>query len=121
MMPTIFIVDDEEKWQNQWTEALKDKVNVVSAFTIEEAEEVAIRLSNANVALIVMDANVPPGEGITTEDLVYELREIHGFKCPMIAASVSETYRGMLMDAGCDHECEKKDVPKKVLEILKLE
>ena len=112
-MPKILIVDDFKQWQNSWKRRLGDKVEILSAFTIPEAD--ALFSANPDINLIVMDACVP-GDELTTPPLVRKFRET--FKGPMIAVSSDEEYRKELMRVGCDHESEKEHLPKKVLEIL---
>ena len=63
------------------------------------------------------DACVPGGEP-NTPPLVQEFRRT--FAGPMIAISSFSFYRRELIRAGCDHECEKDSLPKKLVEVLGL-
>ena len=111
----VLIVEDMDSKQEDWAKALNGKVEIVSAFSISEAEE---RFqANPDIALIVMDACVP-GDSPNTMDLVRKFRST--FKGPMIANSTCWDYRRALIGAGCDYEYSKYKVPKKVCEVLGL-
>jgi CheY-like chemotaxis protein len=115
MKPKVLIIEDEPYRQKWWKEDLESKVEVLSALTIQQAEE--LFAGNPDVALIVMDACLS-GRSPDTILLVKKIRQT--FSGPMIAASGNPEYRELLCEAGCDHSCEKYKVPKKVLEILAL-
>ncbi len=115
MLPKVLIVEDGRGYQAHWSTRLRGKVEILSAYTIREAE--TLFFSSVDITAIVMDACVP-GESPTTPPLVQKMRET--FFGPIIAASSSEYYRQELMDAGCDHECTKTEVPQKIMEILNL-
>ncbi len=109
----VLIVEDLHFLQAEWTTILKDKVSIISAFTVKEAEEKFS--NNPDIDLISMDGCVP-GEEINTQPLVRKFRKT--FKGPIIAASRSSVFREFLKEAGCDYECTKNELPKKILEIL---
>lgn len=113
--PKILIVEDRQFYHELWSRSLGDKVLILGAYTIEEAE--ALFAANPELALIVMDACVP-GDWPTTLPLVRKIRET--FSGPMIAVSSESAYRRKLMERGCDHESDKDDLPQKILEILGL-
>ena len=115
MLPKVLVVEDEFRHQRSWKDSLHGKVEIMSAYTIEEAE--GLFFANVDVALIVMDACVP-GDDPTTPPLVQKMRET--FFGPIIAASSDWGYRQELMAAGCDHECPKHAVPQTVVRILNL-
>ena len=64
-----------------------------------------------------MDACVP-GDWPNTMPLVRKIRQT--FVGPIIANSSLLEYRKKLLEAGCDYECEKGEVAKKVLELIEL-
>lgn len=109
----ILIVEDLRHLHEMWIIMLKEKVQIISAFTIEEAREKF--KDNPDITLITIDGCVP-GESFNTEPLVREFRKT--FKGPIIAASRSLFFRTLLKEAGCDYECSKNELPKKILEIL---
>ena len=111
----ILIIEDFHSFHSELASLLKDKVLILSAFTIEEAEKKFD--DDANIDLITVDGCVP-GEEINTEPLVRKFRET--FKGPMVAACRSPYFRSLLKQAGCDHECSKNELPKKILQILGL-
>lgn len=117
MEPKVLVVEDDRATQDGWNTTLKGLVNLVSAYTIEEAREAFT--ANPDIVAIVMDGCVP-GDGDldnpNTRSLVCDLRLT--FKGPIIAASGSPYYGNLLVEAGCTYRCEKKDVPRKILDIL---
>ena|SRR3989344_3460464 len=110
----VLVVEDEEYWQDRWKRELDGKVVLVSALSIEEAEEKFA--TNPDIDAIVMDARMPGGSPSTTLPLVRKLREI--FTGPIIASSSLGSYRQRLVQAGCNHESEKESLPQKLLEVL---
>ena len=112
-MLKVLIVEDEERWQENYKQDLGGKVLIIEALTIKQAEEHFA--ANPDIAAIIMDACVPGGRP-TTLPLVKKFRET--FFGPMIAASSYTAYRKDLIWAGCDHEANKPDVPAKLLQIL---
>ena len=115
MNKKVLIVEDEEYKYDEWRRVLDDKVVLLFAPSIEEAEEQFT--ANPDLAAIVMDACVP-GDSPTTPPLVRKFRE--SFTGPMIAISSLGSYRRQLVHAGCDHESTKDAMPAKVLEVLGL-
>jgi len=115
MKPRVLIVEDDPVLQMLWEDDLGSKVEVLSALTIQQAEE--LFANNPDVALVVMDACLYDS-GIDTIPLVRKIRKtFHG---PMISSSGNPKYQKLLREAGCDHSCKKREVPEKVLEILAL-
>ena len=109
----VLVVEDNQEWSSLIRRGLGDKVLVVQAFTMEEAEAVFER--HPDLAVILMDACVP-GDKPNTMGLVRKMRKT--FKGPIVAISNYDKYREELMRAGCDYEAEKDDVAKKVLELV---
>lgn len=113
-MKKVLIVEDNYGWQSIWKRDLQ-KVELLVADSIEEAKKIFSQ--NDDVDLIVMDACVP-GDEPNTMNLVREMRKTyHG---SILANSSVLKYREILLNAGCDKECHKKDVVEKILEILSL-
>jgi len=114
-MKKILVVEDNDSWQSSWKRDLQE-FQLLVADSIKEAKELFSQ--NSDIDLIVMDACVP-GDSPNTMDLVREIRKV--YQGPILANSSIFEYRKTLMSAGCDKECHKFDVVKKVLEILSLE
>lgn len=109
----VLIVDDDTSLQAQWREALDGKVELISAVSIAQAQE--LFNSNRRLSAIVMDACVP-GNQINTEFLVKKFGEsYHG---PIIAISTMPEYRRRLILAGCSHESSKEYLTQDLLKIL---
>ena len=112
-MKKVLVVEDGMDIQEYYKKALEGKVEIISAYSIKSA--MFHFNENPDLDAIVMDAclpNPPPNTlGITK-------RFRSTFKGPMIAASSDSGFRKMLMNAGCDHESKKNDIPQKVRELL---
>ncbi len=115
MSKKVLIVEDEECKYDRWRREFDNKVELIFAPSIEEAEEQFT--ASPDIDAIVMDACVP-GDSPTTPPLVRKFRET--FTGPIIAISSLPEYRAKLVSAGCDHESTKDAMPMKVLEVLGL-
>lgn len=113
MILKVLAVEDEEMIQNLWRRQLEGKVEIISAFTIKEAE--GKFSANPDVAVILMDGCMP-GNELNTLPLVRKFRET--FTGQMIATSSRFSWE--LVKAGCSYECAKTLVPSLLLEILGL-
>ena len=103
MTKKILLVDDAQIVQMTlkalWAGQFGDKVQVISAFSAEEAREQFAR--HRDIALIVMDGQLKKGsESPDTLELVREFRK--AFSGPMVANSMNDKYNNQLMEAGCD-------------------
>jgi len=119
-MRKVLVVDDDEIRYDLWCyeledKGLEDKVALISAFSIGEAERQFA--AHPDIDAIVMDACVP-GNRPTTQLLVRKLRGV--FDGPMIAISSIPSYRMELVQAGCSYECTKEILIEKLIEILDL-
>jgi CheY-like chemotaxis protein len=114
-MNKVLIVEDEGYLHDEWRRELNNKVVLISALSIREAEEQFT--ANSDISAIVMDACVP-GDSPTTPHLVRKFRKT--FAGPIIAISNFSEYRAKLVSAGCDHESRKDALPQKLLEVLGL-
>ena len=114
--PKVLIVEDNFDIQRNYREALESVAEVLSAYTIKEAEE--LFATNPDIVAITMDACVPGGKP-NTQHLVRMMRAT--FSGPMIAASSDSYYCGLLKDAGCSHSCDQKwMLPKELKMVLGL-
>jgi CheY-like chemotaxis protein len=110
----VLVVDDNESLQRSLKNVLsRHGIIVLSALTIGEAEE--LFSANPDVNLIVMDACVP-GDRPNTISLVQKIRQ--KYAGPMIACSSLREYRHLLIEAGCDQEASKLDLPTVIKKIL---
>ncbi len=114
--PKVLIVEDGELWQEQWKGWFDGKITLLKALSIDEARRLFGQ--NSDLSVIVMDACVP-GDWPNTQPIVTEFRKT--FKGPMVATSGISDYRLTLIQAGCDYEASKLDVPQTVLRILDLQ
>jgi DNA-binding NarL/FixJ family response regulator len=115
MEKKVLIVEDQTWVHNHYHRKLDDKVSVISAFSIEEAE--TLFAANPDIAAIVLDACVP-GNRPNTPPLARKFRSV--FAGPMIATSSDKGYRQDLVAAGCDSESLKENLPEKLLQVLGL-
>ena len=117
MRKKILIVEDDEMLQSAWKRLLSVQLQahmeVIQAFSIEEAEKVFNE--NSDLSAIAVDACVP-GTEPNTVNMVLKFRKT--FTGPMIAISGRDDFNQILMSAGCDHETGKGKLVKKIKEIF---
>lgn len=113
--PNVLIVEDSVRYQREFEELLADYFNIIAAYSIAQARDFFDANPGMEISAIAMDACVP-GDDINTIPLVRHFRKT--FLGPMIAISSLQEYSDKLMQAGCDYECPKWDLPKVLLKIL---
>ena len=114
MKTKVLIIEDHEGLQKSYKRALKEKVEIIQAFTINEAEKLLI--ANPDIGLISLDACVP-GNKINTLPLLKKIKEV--FHGPIIAASSDPQFNAELIKNGCTHKCEDKfELPQTIIKIL---
>ena len=115
----ILIVEDREYEQSYFAQVLSSSgIDIIAARSLREAEE--LFRANQDVALVVMDGAVDNERELDSVPLVKELRKEFGFAGPIIAASSDKSFRGILMNAGCDYQATKSEVPWMILSVLGL-
>jgi len=112
MQAKVLIIEDDKIIQSAFAAILRGKVIILSAFTIEQAEE--LFESNPDIHIIAVDGEVP--RGTPTISLVVKIRKT--FTGPMIAISNHPDNRAKLLRAGCDYETAKELLPSMLREIL---
>lgn len=114
-LPIVLVLEDDNDWHNYWQKKLSEKTTYLRTQTISAA------LHDFNltpeIAAIVVDACVP-GDSPNTMSFVKKARET--YKGPMIACSNMPSYRRQLLDAGCDHQCDKASLPETLQLILQI-
>ena len=113
MLKKVLVVEDVVNLHKAWHLLLEDRVQIISALTVEEAEEKFA--ANPDIVAIAMDACVP-GNSINTIPLVQKIRAT--FLGPIIAISSSLEYQEVLIKAGCSHQSTKAGMPEKLIGIL---
>ena len=117
-LPRVFVVDDDRMLHKVLIMKLGRGMTILSAHTLGEARN--LFAAYPDIRLIVLDgcllrsslqAKMPD-----TLPLVGEFRKT--FRGPIVAASSNPNFRQMMMGAGCDHECEDKDLLAQVIERL---
>lgn len=120
MKPKVLFVDDERgvhaAWKLQLAD-LGDKVEIVQAFTVDEAIEQF--KANPDLAAIVLDGYLS-GHSTVPEALALIKEFSPTFTGPMISVSSDEFVRMRCVAMGCTHECQKRDLPRRLIAILKL-
>lgn len=115
-MKKILLVEDMEVVHDYVKEALTGKVEITSAFTIQEAEDLFQK--NSDFDAIIVDVCVS-GEELNTLPMVHELRK--KYNGLMIVISKYGDYQKQLVDAGCDDRCKnKRQLPEFLTELLQL-
>lgn len=113
MKKTVLVVEDRTDLQSFWQQKLADTITILSATTIEEAED--LFSANPNIDAIALDACVP-GDDLNTLPLLRLFKRT--FNGPIIAISGSSEYRETLVKHGCTHECRKADLPQTLSMLL---
>jgi DNA-binding response OmpR family regulator len=118
--PTVLIVEDEPELQNIWRKKLEPRVDVLQAYTSDQAREIFNR-ERERIWVIVMDGILNPETGEDSIPLIKELRPM--FHGPIIAAAGNPSLRELMIEVhGCDMEVDSKDeVPQRVLRELALD
>lgn len=111
--PKVLIVEDGKRHQQEYTKALKDKVELLQAFDLEDGERTF--RENPDISLVVMDACIASDEPDSMM-LLKKIRET--FAGPIIAASADPNFRKFLVKEGCSHQAPKAQVPSLVCMIL---
>jgi CheY-like chemotaxis protein len=126
-LPKVLIVEDwpdnQEMIKQKLEEATCGNIVVLQALDIITAK--ILFRDNPDIKAIIMDYLMPmrsddPSRMDNTADLIREFRKRFGFTGPIIATSGEEDNRKIQLKAGCDHEAEKRQASKKVIEILNL-
>ena len=122
-MKKILIIEDDEFWQEGFSEYLPDnEITILQALTIEEAER--LFAENPDLDLIVLDILVPdeetkPGERINTVPLLEKIRQT--FRGPILAISNESFWIDCLVREGCSHSLTgKSQAPDEIKAILGL-
>ena len=123
--PIVLIVEDDRTYQKRYQWGLEDKIEVLLAETIEEAQDHFVD-SRHRIAAIVMDACVPydhrdssKHNSPTTIDLTQSFRKMSS--APIIAASGEPSYCDQLIAAGCNHSSQKSNVCELLAKLLRLD
>ena len=117
MRKKILIVEDDEMLQSAWKKLLlvqsQAPMEVIQAFSIEEAEKVFNE--NSDLSEIAVDDCVP-GTDPNTIDMEQQFRKT--FTGPMIAISNWDNFNKILMSAGCNYKTEKGKLVQKIKQIF---
>ncbi len=117
MVVKILLVEDQPRYHQRWQREiaeLTERVEVLSALSISEAEEY-FATHVRELAAIAIDACVP-GDQPNTICLVKKFRK--KFKGPIIAISGQSEFKQLLLQAGCSHESLKCFLSQKIAEVI---
>jgi CheY-like chemotaxis protein len=113
-LPKVLVVEDNRMLQERFAERLEGKVTVLSAHTVEEARH--LFAANPDVRVIALDGYLRPAFGDPrppdTLPLVSEFRQT--FRGKIIAMAFFPHHRQALVAAGCDHSCDKENLPQEI-------
>ena len=116
-MVKILIVESYfNEWRDVWIPKLNGQVFVLSARTIQEANQVYI--ANPDLSAIAT-AGCVGMDVFNVESLITEFKA--KFKGPIIGCSTSMFNRQDLLRVGCTHVCDKLLLAEKINEVLGLE
>lgn len=116
--PKVLVVDDDKWLQKMITLQLENGIAVLSAHTLAEAR--TLFAANPDIRLVVLDGCLRSAFQVQTPDtlpLIPEIRET--FRGPIIAASSIPSFRQVMMEAGCDHDCgDKRGLSREIRRLL---
>jgi len=116
-MKKVLLVEDYENWIRLIKTQLSEKVEVITAETIQKAYK--LFKANPDIKLVIMDACVP-GSTPNTMNLIEDIIK-DGFTNPIIAMSCTPRHIATLILSGATHSVENKaQVACKVEELLNL-
>ena len=95
---TVLIVEDEERWQEQFKSFLPDTATVLQATSLAQAEK--LYSENPMIDFIIMTGCVDHADLLDTIPLIKKIRET--YKGEMVAISGSYDYVDDMIAAGCD-------------------
>lgn len=117
----VLLIEDDKNI-GSLVEMFFDRFKRHTFFTAASCEEaVKIADKNADIRLIWVDGNLTSADGLDTEDLVRQLRELCPFAV-LVAISSKPEWQERLLNAGCHHAASKPEcfgVPE-ILKALKL-
>ena len=110
----IFIIEDDSAMIRYFQENIKHSgTELLFANDLVGALSLFYR-HKSKIVMIAVDGCLR-SRSLNTISLIREIRK--NFKGPIVAISSRQTYREQLLMNGCDYECEKNDLPKKITEI----
>lgn len=118
VLPKVLIVEDDRMLQKALALRLGGKATVLSAHTLAEARELFV--DNPDIGVVVLDGCLRSAFQAQTPDTLPLIPEIRKTFCgPIIAASSIPRFRQMMMEIGCDHDCEeKRELPRQICRLL---
>lgn len=104
---TVLVVEDLGAIQLAIKVSVKDKVNLLQAYTKKEAEDFFER-KKEQLAFIFLDGCLQSSYTLTTDSFIRNTKADPLFKGKIIA--ISSRHNQTMMELGCDDACEKWDV-----------
>lgn len=114
MSKRILLIDDDVLVLGALTRALRSSFEVVTACTLEGAEQAF--MDNPNFDLIAVDGSLSGGK-LDTVQLVLKIRA-QKYEGHLLAISGMEDYNQELCKNGCNDFCEKMGTAQKIRELL---
>ena len=108
MKKYILVVEDDNRYRQEYVRKLTGKFEVGEATTVDEARKLFLKHRD-RLAGVIMDGCLGSGE-LNTLDLISEIRS--GWDGRMIAASTNGAYRRKMIGAGCSSESAKRELTK---------
>jgi hypothetical protein len=108
--------EDDQLMRKFWEFRLQDKVNIIFAGNVPELEREYV--DNTDLDVIVVAPHHLRNVALVKKLLEKEMRQ--NFTGPIIVTTGDNNTRDNLLQAGCNHWCEKRNLPETVLRILGL-
>jgi len=114
--PTLLLIEDVISNQKKFIDELQNIADITCVGSEVWAREAFDK--NKEFDIIAIDACLT-GDEVDTIDLIKYIRS--SYTGPMIAISSMDNYNKILVDAGCNHQMEKKYAPAYIANLLKSE
>ena len=114
--PLVLLADDLQKVLDDWVNTLTEyRIPCMTASTLEGLDR-GFALYKDDISAIILDGCIP-GHSVNTIEFILNARST-GFTKPIVASSSLESYREMMVRAGCSHQAPKDEAAMLVAKLL---
>lgn len=117
-LPKVLVVEDKKMLQRALAMRFAGKADLLPAHNLAEARELFLAYRD-DLRLVVLDGCLRSAFQVQAPDTLPLIAEFRGtFQGPIIAASTISSFRRMMVEAGCSHECDKDELPGEIERLL---
>lgn len=114
--PLVLLADDLPEVLESWVNTLTEYgIPCMTASTLEGLDR-GFALYRDDISAIILDGCIP-GHSVNTIGFILEARS-SGFTAPIVASSSLQSYREMMVRAGCSHQAPKGEAAHLVADLL---